>query len=165
MIKRSIFILCLFATGSCYACAMQNTADDISQLNRILLTDPHKAAVDAIAARDLRFLALNRDPPEVPGVPEYFQRYVAIYGMRILPGTSGGPRDTRQAELVRKARDYALRYNRLLLEWLRQADTQSMRTPLQTQPGRCVCAPVQGLADCWRNNLQALHDGTFSGIG
>jgi hypothetical protein len=122
-----LMLICLIGPGSGGASELTDT--DISELAQMLQSDPHKMVVDAIAARDLRFLALNRDPPEVPGVADYFQRYVEIYGTRTLPGTSGRPRDARQAELVRKARDYALRYNRLLLEWLRQVDTQPLAPP------------------------------------
>jgi hypothetical protein len=149
--KSALGLAFLLVIGPGLVCANEPTDKDISELTHMLQTDPHKAVVDAIAARDLRFLALNRDRPEVPGVPDYSQRYVEIYGTRILPGTTGRPRDVKQAELVRKVRGYAERYNRLLLEWLRQADAE------QARASRAVTARFDHVRRTWR--IPERHSG------
>jgi len=68
----------------------------------------------------MRFVAVMGYATEVPGVPEYYERYSESYGIKIVEGTSDcvGYDDTVAWRRDAFARDYAKGYNTLLLQYL-----------------------------------------------
>lgn len=74
----------------------------------------------AVEERDLRFIGLYGFTIEVPNVPDYYQNYYGILGLKII----GGSLDTywNHNELERHIRyqSYAENYNNLLLKYLSQ---------------------------------------------
>ncbi|MCX6834012.1 MAG: hypothetical protein NTW07_02570 [candidate division Zixibacteria bacterium] len=81
--------------------------------------------LDAIGAGDMRFIAVMGYSTEVPGVPEYYERYSKRYGIKIVEGTSDylDYADTVAWERNAFSRDYARGYNALLLQYL-SADSE-----------------------------------------
>lgn len=92
--------------------------NDLSELRRIASSSPANDLEDAIRRNDFRFIGVYGFSTEVPGVPDYWERYASSYGLSVIQGTSDTPYGEEGARLNQQARQYALEYNSLLLEHL-----------------------------------------------
>lgn len=98
-----------------------------AELKRLKRADPAQDLAEAIRANDLRFLSLggySRDA--VPGVPDFDERYKG-FGTKTIPGTGDVFLNAEHERLQKVARDYARRYNGLLLNHIRTRGIESPR--------------------------------------
>jgi len=111
------------------ACESRDPADSMipAELKRLERADPSKDLAEALRTNDLRFLGLGGYSREVvPGVPDFDERYKQ-FGMTMIPGTGDVFENAEHKRLQRVARDYARRYNTLLLEHLRSRGIKNPR--------------------------------------
>jgi len=78
--------------------------------------DPELELKIALEEGDLRFVGVMGVGLMVPGVEGYKQKYRPKYGVKIIPLTSDAIEGETHLEFQRVAKDYAERYNRLLLK-------------------------------------------------
>jgi hypothetical protein len=110
------FLAALCALCLISACGNNFTANELSSLR------PEGAVEDArnaVTAGDTRLLAVNGAALEVPGVDDTPENLRAKYGIRVLEGTSDTPTPD-EVELNDRARQYAMAYNREIVELSRQ---------------------------------------------
>lgn len=90
----------------------------MAELVLVQNADPRVALESAWHRGDKRFIAIQTFSTEIPGAEEFYDTLVREHGMRVLTGTGDAGVDDARAKLIAGARDYAERYNRLLLERL-----------------------------------------------
>jgi hypothetical protein len=86
-------------------------------LDWVVDADPIADARLAIAGSDLRLLSMARRGAPLPGVPiESAADARDMCGVRYLPGTTDRVLNKQHLELLRSARDYAERYNSVVVQ-------------------------------------------------
>ncbi len=80
--------------------------------------DPHADVADAIRRSDFRFLAVLGFTWEVPGIPDFKERFAKQYSYRFISGSSELVDGPAEVTLQLAAIHYASQYNRLLLRHL-----------------------------------------------
>jgi hypothetical protein len=127
---RSIAMLIgILASISVSACDSRESATSMIpvELKRLEGADPAADLAEALRMSDLRFLGLggySRDV--VPGVPDFEERYKR-FGMKMIPGTGDVYLNAQHERLQQVARNYAKRYNTLLLEYMRTKGIENLR--------------------------------------
>jgi len=86
--------------------------------------DPAQDCRRAIAHHDLRFVGVAGYALDVPGVPDYHERYWKTNGVKVITGTS----DTGDRAFNEAARAYARRYNEQLLKHLSTHTSSNAKT-------------------------------------
>jgi hypothetical protein len=86
--------------------------------------DPAQDCRSAIAHHDLRFVGVAGFALDVPGVPDYFDRYWKSNGVKVIAGTS----DASNHAFNVSARTYARRYNEQLLKHLSTHRSSNAKT-------------------------------------
>jgi hypothetical protein len=89
---------------------------DVEQLRWLDRADPQRDVSVAIARGDMRFIGVYGVASEVPGVSD--ARLRSRYRVRFLAGTSDVRPTAESRRLNTLAREYARRYNQLLLQRL-----------------------------------------------
>ena len=122
---RALSLMCigLFVIQVVHA---QHTVTDSP---RISLPHPDRANAEqdckrAIAHRDLRFVGVAGYALDVPGVPNYHERYWKTNGVKVIEGTS----DVGNRPFNDAARTYARRYNEELLKYLSTHSSSNAKT-------------------------------------
>lgn len=90
----------------------------LDELRRLEHADPSRDLQGAISVNDLRFIGIMGYALEVPGVEHYHERYASSSGVKIVEGTSDVIYGVEHRRLIDIAREYAEKYNRLLLRYL-----------------------------------------------
>lgn len=88
------------------------------ELRKIELANPEDDLRIAIAAGDLRFIALMGYSRYVPGVLHCFSDYERTYGYKIVKGTSDSVENYEQGRLTAIAEYYAKTYNLALADYI-----------------------------------------------
>ena len=115
-------------------------SSDVAQLRRFLAVAPAARLAAALAEKDGRCLGVMGYAIETPGVS---RTIAAERGVSIIPGTSDMLMSEDHADLNRRARHYADKYNTLLLEHTTPGAPYNSR--LQRPAGRDdVDAPEAG---------------------
>jgi hypothetical protein len=92
------------------------------ELTYIKISDSAKYNEDLLAALargDTRFVGIMGYSLEVPGVPDYVEKYDKTYGVKIIKGTSDSYSDSSGLSQSVFFRDYAEGYNKLLLNHIK----------------------------------------------
>lgn len=122
--KRILLLSIILAMVSC----QKNEQIDLSQLSpkeREAVTalgwlrkaDADRDAADSIQRGDLRLLAMASRGPNMPGVPaESASKAKSVCGIRYLEGSTDAVAGEVHMQLLQQAFDYAVKYNKLLLE-------------------------------------------------
>jgi hypothetical protein len=85
-----------------------------AERHRLRNANVRRDLAQALRAGDRRFLGIQSFGVQVPGVPDYLQRYGGIYEVRILKNTNEHTKNRYHADLLIATREYAEEYNRLL---------------------------------------------------
>ena len=128
-IRMIVMLVGILVGAFVSACDRREPADNMipAELKRLERADPSKDLAEALRTNDLRFLGLGGYSREVvPGVPDFDERYKQ-FGMTMIPGTGDVFENAEHKRLQRVARDYARRYNMLLLEHLRSRGIKNPR--------------------------------------
>jgi len=98
-------------------------SESISNSNNLQWIDSADAGIDlqeAIVKGDTRFIGIGGLVLEVPGLPEP-EDYKKNYGLKIIDVETASDVDVKEhIRLTKKAREYAGKYNRLFLEYLKE---------------------------------------------
>jgi hypothetical protein len=98
------------------ACDPPSQSGAVAKLQWVEHADPVLDARTALAHGDNRLLGVNGVTLGLPGAdPDKQSSLAAQYGVRQIEGTSDALESPRHAELVKEAREYALRYNSVIL--------------------------------------------------
>ena len=81
-----------------------------------------RAEHNCIKMGDLRFVGIRGYAVEVPGVGE--NKLTQEQGVRIIEGTSDAITGEQAAKFQEKAKSYAEKYNRLLLDYLKKQNPE-----------------------------------------
>lgn len=86
-----------------------------NQIKILRTADVTADVSSAVSKKDFRFVGVMGFAMIVPGVPDYAQKYSDKYGVRLIENTSDCIEGPQHEELQRVAREYAEKYNRILL--------------------------------------------------
>jgi len=103
--------------------AAPGRAAALKKCEKLVGLDPSKAAEDARRAKstgDARLLGVYGYSDEYPGVSGDAMAMAKAHGARMIEGTSDAIPDMRCEALNKSARDYATKYNRVILRPPRQ---------------------------------------------
>ena len=79
--------------------------------------DPEADALAALEKRDFRFMALTLRGTVIPGVdPTKMRQYELKCGVKFMPNVTDAIRDKEQLKALQKSRDYAAKYNSVIIE-------------------------------------------------
>jgi hypothetical protein len=115
----SIALLCLcfgFAEAS-----ENNTAILKKELGSLNLTKPEKDLIKNIEANDFRFVCICGYTCFAPGVEKENIKLTEKYGLKCIKGTNDVIENKEYGDLMQSARDYAMKYNLLLMYTLIQS--------------------------------------------
>ena len=119
---RHRLLQCLFATlvfvSGCVSAPPPADPSSVEQLRWLDTADPQTDLRAALKRRDTRFFAVFGYAADTPGVP-WDSPELRRHGMKYIHGTSDAVRGREHGRLNSKAKEYAGRYNRLLLHYLR----------------------------------------------
>jgi hypothetical protein len=109
-------LILLVVLGALIACRASQDSASVAKLRWVEYADPIVDAQNALASNDHRLVGVYGYVVSIPGLdisqwPDYQQRY----GLRPIEGTSDALEGEEHARLVRKATEYAERYNRHVL--------------------------------------------------
>ena len=78
----------------------------------------------SISDGDFRFVGVFGYTVDVPGVPNYNEKYRKTNGVKVIEGTTDSYQgiDSEEAQNATFFKEYAVNYNALLLEYLSNAD-------------------------------------------
>jgi hypothetical protein len=107
------FLACFVSTR-----AHGQPSADYRDLKNIKVENAITDAQKAMAVRDFRLLAVRGYTIEVPGVDKPLSSIKADFGIRIIEGTSDYMPRPEDQSLNIKAREYAYRYNRTILDYV-----------------------------------------------
>jgi hypothetical protein len=102
-------------------CANEQMAP-MKTLREIEKADPVFDLKVALKRKDFRFVGIRGYTLEVPGIER--KDILTRYGIKVIEGTSDAIVDKEDGRLQKLARDYAKRYNALLMEYLDNNGTQ-----------------------------------------
>jgi hypothetical protein len=92
----------------------------VSQLRWANSANPDRDIAAAISKKDTRFIGLYGYATYVPGIDDGDTALVTMHGVRYLEGTSDGLRSPEHSRLNTLARNYATRYNVILVHYLKK---------------------------------------------
>jgi hypothetical protein len=109
-------ILSLFMVGAVVSCSAAPDSASVAKLRWLEHADPIVDAQNALASKDHRLVGVYGYTLSAPGIETSQQRtYQERYGIRPIEGTSDALESEEHERLVRKATEYAERYNRHML--------------------------------------------------
>jgi hypothetical protein len=130
--KIVIQLLILFLAAGLYSCSGDDTPLNkvepnlqkrkiIRQsLNMLTKTNPDSAAVRSIQQKHICFLGVMGDGLDVPGVEDYHQQFRNRIPIKMIAGTTDQITSEEVLNLNAKASKYALRYNAIVLQWVKK---------------------------------------------
>jgi hypothetical protein len=104
--------------------AQRSTASEAEankmNVDNLAAADPNEDFARAKSKGDIYFLAMRGFTTEVPGVEGKDEQYLKGTRTVVIEGTSDVVGGNQGRQLRQKVRSYAIRYNKLVLELLRQ---------------------------------------------
>jgi hypothetical protein len=117
-VLQSILVALIFFCGSSVVMGENKSSDAYMAVDQVAKLNPDTAEADAQAAigrGDRRLLAVYGFTVEVPGATEKVPVLREKYGLRILQGTGDAIKDPRDQALNKMARQYAKKYNQIIM--------------------------------------------------
>ena len=122
-------LILIFVVGIC-SCSRNNNEPRKNELNseehsivhqsliQVTETNPDSTAAKAIEQDRIFFLGIMGYALIVPGVDNYYERFQNQIPVKVIEGTSDFITSEEVRTLNAKARQYALRYNAVVLQWV-----------------------------------------------
>ncbi len=107
-----ILFFTLILVISMNGCVTDSSATNEGDLSWLNDADPDADANAALDKNDFRFMALSLRGIVIPGIePAKMHLYELKCGVKFVSGVSDTVRSKEQLEMIKKARDYAKKYN------------------------------------------------------
>lgn len=119
--RHASLLVVVFAVVASSPTGCSNTKGKYApQLQSLQSADVGADVAAAVFRGDFRFVGVMGYALAVPAVPDYHEKYAARHDVRVIENTSDAIESPEHEQLQQVARDYAERYNKLLLSRLPQ---------------------------------------------